>query len=180
MKSIRTIRNEWENLGNRVVYFYYGEPFDSVSFQEAVFDTFEYFKHIEDRENPEIGYFLSPEESGVLARVYAYGKMEDFDSTIEADDDCLASFFVAMGLYETIIYSLFGECPEEYTFTADFKYCDRNGKEYTFNYNVKTGDMSEILSLIEKFRESGWPDEKHCLNYGTPDIDIEDLKESLE
>lgn len=168
------------------------EPWDSVQFKRVVLETYEYFKTFYERTNMfGEGLFRVPlgtSEMELMAMVYAYGTAEIFCPRPYEDEDAYylyASYFIAAALYETITYSNLGIWADQelYTLINEFKYCSPDGEDFLFKYNVKTGNMAEIVNLIKMFDELGWLDERHRHKhiYTLPDPSfIEELKKSFE
>lgn len=181
MKMCFEIEHEWEDLLDGITE----DRWDCDQFKKTVFKTYEYFKSLYERNNEENYSYLPLDgcELEIIAMVYAYGRAESLLPIPSEDDyDCYASYFIAKALYYTITeHDLRPWADQElYTVMDEFKYCSPDGEAFTFQYNVKTGDMTEIVDIIRLFDESGWLYAPHCRNYRMPDIDIEELKESLK
>lgn len=176
--------DEWGNLLDGIAE----EQWDCDQFKKTVLKTYEYFKSLYERSNLMEEHYsrvpLDACELGIIAMVYAYGRAEIF-CPIRSEDDYerYASYFIATALYYTIKHSNLRAWLDQeiYTVMDEFKYCSPDGEAFMFEYNVKTGDMTEIVDIIRLFDESGWLYERHCRNYKLPSADfIKELKESLE
>ena len=185
MSTCFELEDEWGNLLDGIAE----GQWDCDQFKKTVFKTYDYFKALYERSSILGKCYsrlpLDECELGIIAMVYAYGRAENFSHIIPNKDGyaCYASYFIAKALYGTITTcSLRPWADQEfYTVKDEFKYCSPDGEAFVFQYNVKTGDMTEIVDIIRLFDESGWLCERHCRNYKLPSADfIKELKESLE
>lgn len=184
--------DDWETLLYELYIYQDGlEPWNSARFKKVVLETYEYFKTFYERNSMIEEDFdripLNRDELELIARVHAYGTAEIFSPMPDEDGYYwYASYFIATALYETITCSNlrpYRYDQEIYAISDEFKYCSPDGEAFSFEYNVKTGDMTELVDLIRMFDELGWLYEKHRRRYiyTLPDSNfIEELKKSLE
>ena len=154
------LAGEWGDLLDSLVE----ERWDRDQFKKAVFKTYEYFKTLYERSNIlEGGYSRLPLdglEVDIIAKVYAYSGGDNIYSIpIEDDYECYASRFIAHALYTAIYWHNLRPWrnQELYTIMDEFEYYSPDGERFMFiQYDVKTGDMAEIVDSVKQFDESRW------------------------
>lgn len=153
------LTSEWDGLLDGIVEL----RWDCDQFKKTVFKTYEYFKSLYERSNIlEENYYRMPLDSSelkIISMVYAYGRAESLCFIpIEDDYERYASYFIAQALHSTIVTSHLRPWTDQefYTVKDEFMYCSPDGDGFEFKYNVKTGNMTEIVDLLKLFVDSGW------------------------
>ena len=159
VKTRIKLAREWVDLLDGIAE----EQWDRDQFKKTVLKTYEYFKSLYARcdllENHHSRLPLAGLELEIISMVYAYGRAESFGFIpIEDNYECYASHFIALALYGAITTCNMrpGKNQEFYTVIDQFPHCSPDGEWFVFEYNVKTGDMTEIVNIVKRFVESGW------------------------
>lgn len=97
---------------------------------------------------------FSIQECAVVANILSYNNLEQFLS-IHGDIDnslLMASFFAAYALFEEIVFFSDSEnaFPDDCVFRWPFPYLGINGEALEFTYDMKTGDLSDIIECMHK------------------------------